>query len=258
MFPLDFPMLRRKASVKTSPLPERLNSLKKFAARHNVKIRDYSLLDLSLTHTSYVNEHGKIGSNQRLEYLGDSVLGLSINQYLYLTYPDYDEGQLARLKSHLVSESTLARIARKIRLGDVLLLGRGEEKSGGNNRSSNVADALEALLGAVYLDGGFMAADKLIMDLFKEELFSMKKLGRDFTGDPKSTLQQHVQKKYHEPPVYEILSETGPDHSKTFVCRVLINGEEVSRGKGSSHKRAEQDAADEALERLGLLNDEDI
>ncbi len=214
--------------------------------------RNLDLLDQALTHSSFRNEGGagrpKIEDNQRLEYLGDSVLGLVINEYLYASHPDYPEGQLARIKSSVVSEQALAPIGADLGLGQVLRMGRGEASSGGAERSSNLADGLEALIGAVYLDRGLNGARKFILGRF-QPLMDAFDDPRD-ARDAKSRLQELVQKRIHRRPVYELVSESGPDHRRVFECRVLVGGKETGRGTGRSRKRAEQAAATDALERM--------
>jgi ribonuclease-3 len=215
-----------------------------------VRFTNPDLLKTALTHPSYVNERGQetgLASNQRLEYLGDSVLGLVINQYLFTEYPDYDEGILARLKSKIVSEDTLAKAAITISLGKYLYLGRGEKASGGENKPSVLADALEAVIAAVYLDQGFSASWNFIIGLFAPYLKDCR--DRNSAIDSKSRFQEIVQKHLHSTPVYEIVEETGPDHDKFFRCRLLIDKKEYSQGEGASRKKAEQDAAFHALKK---------
>lgn len=232
--------------MESSLDPERLKRVRKWSMGLNMDFQDPVLLNQALTHSSFSNEFGnRIPDNQRLEYLGDSVLGLVINKYLYHRFPASNEGQLARMKSMLVSESALARAARNIDLGSMLLMGRGEKSSGGAERSSSLADALEAVIAAIYLDRGFRASESFILLIMKDQLKSLS--DPRSVSDPKSRLQEMVQKKSKVPPVYEIISETGPDHKKSFLCRVLVEGREVGRGSGPSRKRAEQEAAKKAL-----------
>jgi ribonuclease-3 len=229
--------------------PDRLKSIRKWSNGLKLDFKNPKLLNQALTHSSYSNEIGnQIPDNQRLEYLGDSVLGLAINEYLYNRFPSSNEGQLARMKSALVSESALARAAKKIDLGSMLLMGRGEKSSGGAQRPSSLADALEAVIAAVYLDRGLKSSESFILMIMKDQLKELSDPRN--VSDPKSRLQENVQKKSKVPPVYEILSESGPDHRKSFVCRVMVNGHEMGRGEGPSRKRAEQEAAREALSRM--------
>jgi ribonuclease-3 len=236
---------------KVGPGPAaRRKELLEFGKRLGLSFRQADLLDQALTHSSSRNETGhRIPDNQRLEYLGDSVLGLIVNEYLYLRHPDFNEGELARIKSAVVSETSLAPVAAELGLGHVLSMGRGERSSGGATRSSNLADALEALIGAIYLDRGLPAARKFVLKSFAGVIQSFA--DPSAARDPKSILQERVQKRTRRRPVYEIVGESGPDHRRMFECRVLVDGQEVGRGSGASRKRAEQEAAASALQSLG-------
>lgn len=216
----------------------------------HVKFKEKSLLNRSLIHRSYVNESStdKIKDNERLEYLGDSVLGLIVNEYLFKRFEDYPEGDLAKIKSAVVSEATLAKVARDIDLGNYLLMGKGEELSGGRDRSSILANSFEALIGAVYLDSGLRECRKFILSLLKKDIERIDRM--TYLRDPKTTLQEYVQKKYKERPVYEVVEERGPDHKKEFIVRLLIKGNEVSRGTGSSKRKAEMLAAEQILKKI--------
>ncbi len=227
---------------------ERSAELKEFLAGFKVRFKNAALLNQSLIHSSYPNETGQqIEDNQRLEYLGDSVLGLIVNEYLYLQFPDRKEGELARIKSAVVSESALAEIAAEIKLGDHLLLGKGESRSGGRARASNLADALEALIGAVYLDQGLEKTSVFVVRLMEKKILSYENPG---TRDAKSALQELSQKKFKIRPEYEVVETTGPEHNRQFVCKVVVGGKEAGRGSGISRKQAEQKAARAALNRL--------
>jgi len=208
------------------------------------------LLEQALAHSSYVNEnpaHG-IGHNERLEFLGDAVLDFIVAEKLYKDFPDISEGELTRLRAVLVRRETLARIAGDIRLGEYLYMGKGEEATGGRNKLPNLAGALEALLAAVYLDLGIVVTGELIIRLFAED---WKKLtSREAVVDYKSRLQEIVQSKFQETPVYRLVSETGPDHDKQFKVEVLVNARVMGNGTGKSKKLAETEAARLALERL--------
>ncbi len=216
----------------------------------NVKFKDKNLLNRALIHRSYVNEFstGKIKDNERLEYLGDSVLGLIVNEYLFKRFEEYPEGDLAKIKSAVVSEPTLAKVARDIKLGNFLLMGKGEELSGGRDRSSILANSFEALIGAVYLDQGLKECRNFILSLLKKDIERIDRM--TYLRDPKTTLQEYVQKKYKERPVYEVVEEKGPDHKKEFIVRLIINGVEVSRGTGSSKRKAEMTAAEHILKKI--------
>ncbi len=212
---------------------------------------DPSLLRQALVHSSYVNENpvAVSGHNERLEFLGDAVLGLVVAGELYRAYPDLAEGEMTRLRAALVSRDALARVAQSIRLGDFLYMGKGEEATGGRNKSTNLAGALEAVIAAVYLDGGIVAAEDLVKKLFASE---RQKLASPGTGiDYKTRLQEFIQAKYQRAPVYHLAAEVGPDHAKRFTIEVSLNGEVLGIGSGKSKKLAETEAARAALEKLG-------
>jgi len=206
---------------------------------------DKKLLERALTHSSYANEKWKnsLLSNERLEFLGDSILGFVVAEYLYRRYPDHPEGDLTRMRADLVCEASLSRVAAKLGLGDYLLLGHGEEQGGGRTRSSINADAVESLLAAAYLDGGFSAAKGIVNRLILAD-------GTAHNADYKTALQELVQRKRNQTLSYELLEESGPDHDKTFRVEVSLNGEVVGCGTGTSKKRAEQAAAEAAVTRL--------
>ena len=212
---------------------------------------DRELLAEALNHSSYANEHRNDGaaSNERLEFLGDSVLGFVTAEYLYARHPDMPEGDLTRIRAALVCEKSLHEAAVSLGLGDHLRLGKGEELGGGRKRPSILADAMEAVFAAVYLDGGMAAASQIIhrvlLDWQKEEVVEEKR--RDY----KTTLQEIVQKNHEEVLSYRLKSESGPDHDKRFVMEVLINSNVLAEGTGHSKKLAEQAAAKAALELMG-------
>ncbi len=207
-----------------------------------------SLLKNALTHSSYANENRALGipDNERLEFLGDSILGFVVAEYLYCNFRNKPEGELTRMRADLVCETNLARQARTIRLGEFLLLGHGEEQSGGRERASIVSDAVESVIAAAYMDGGFQAARGIIDRLILGEKPNGKLLITDF----KTQLQELVQRKKDQVIHYELIGESGPDHDKQFVVEVCINGRCVGKGTGSSKKRAEQDAAHKAIATL--------
>jgi ribonuclease-3 len=212
---------------------------------------DDSLLQLALTHSSYPCEHRLApgDDNQRLEFLGDAVLELLISDYLYRTYPHYTEGELTKLRAAVVCEPALASVAREIGLGGYLLMGRGEERSGGRTRPSILADALEALLGAVYLDRGLAEAQRLVREFFVP-LINQVIEGRRVEADYKTRLQETLQQRSASPLTYTILKEEGPDHDKTFTAAVIYRGRILGSGTGHSKKLAEQQAAKCALSHL--------
>ena len=210
-----------------------------------------ALLQNALTHSSYANENRDRGvrSNERLEFLGDSVLGLICARYIYSEYKNLPEGELTKLRAAVVCESSLYEFACQIGLGQRLLLGRGEKTGGGSKRPSVLADAVEAVLAAVYLDGGFDAAEAFILEFIRQKSESVVR--SHATLDYKTTLQEIVQKNHEEVLSYRLKSESGPDHDKRFVMEVLINSNVIAQGSGHSKKLAEQAAAKAALELMG-------
>jgi ribonuclease-3 len=210
--------------------------------------KDTELLERALTHKSYANENKVPYHNERMEFLGDAVLGLVISENLMKLYPDSTEGDLSRLRAAVVSEPTLAAVSRKIGLGDYLLLGKGEDQTGGRNKDSLLADCLEALIAAVYLDAGKDAAESLIIRFFEEVIKKTSASGGSL--DYKTELQERCQDQLKQLPEYRIVSETGPDHQKQFEMEVWIRGQLAGRGIGKSKKEAEQRAAREALAML--------
>lgn len=209
--------------------------------------KDKELLRMALSHSSYANEtyHDALYSYERLEFLGDSILGFVTAEYLYKTFPTKLEGELTKIRAELVCEANLAAVAGSLGLGDHLRLGHGEEQGGGRKRSGILCDAIEALIAAAYIDSGLDAAKGIINRLILPRLTEVVK-----TRDFKTELQELIQRKRDQYLTYELIDEIGPDHRKEFVVRVLLNGEEVGRGKGSSKKRAEQAAAEMAINGL--------
>ena len=207
-------------------------------------------LQAALYHSSYANEHRCCGvsSNERLEFLGDAVLGLVTADYLYHKHPDLPEGDLTRMRAALVCEESLYEVAQSLGLGNELRLGKGEEAGGGRHRASILADATEAVFAAVYLDGGITAASELIhrvlLDVEREEVVEERR--RDY----KTLLQEHIQRKAGQELTYCMVREEGPDHAKTFVTEVRLNGAAIGEGSGHSKKESEQMAAKSALEKL--------
>ena len=210
--------------------------------------RDRALLENALTHSSYANEHREKGvlSNERLEFLGDSILGLVVADHLYRTRPDLPEGDLTRIRAALVCENSLVDVARELDLGSYLKLGKGEDSGGGRRRPSIQADAVEAMLAAVYLDGGIGQVRKLIHALILGHEKEKTAAGRDY----KTALQELVQRESGQVLVYSLVGESGPDHAKVFSMEVLLNGRSIGTGEGHSKKEAEQAAARAAVERL--------
>ncbi|MDY6161589.1 MAG: ribonuclease III [Candidatus Faecousia sp.] len=210
---------------------------------HNI-----SLLQNALTHSSYANErwHNSLLSNERLEFLGDSILGMLVAEYLFRSFPNRPEGELTRMRADMVCEKTLAAVANSIHLGDHLLLGHGEEQGGGRSRDSILADAMESVIAACFLDGGMEAALQIIRRFILVEV----PVTRLHNADYKTQLQELVQQKRNQVLSYSLARESGPDHDKQFEVEVCINGSVVGTGRGSSKKRAEQDAARAAIARL--------
>ncbi len=207
-----------------------------------------ALLTTALTHTSYANESRvPTAHNERLEFLGDSVLQIISADYLFHAYADRPEGDLTRIRSRLVSEGALFQFAQEIRLGEYLRLGKGEERCGGRERPSVVSDAFEALIAALYLDGGMEAAKSFVLPFITE--------GKQAEADYKTRLQEIVQQNPEEHLSYVVEQETGPDHDKHFIVAVRFNSDRVARGEGRSKKMAEQHAAREALKLLGVIKE---
>ena len=222
--------------------------IKDLEAAIGYKFKNIALLQNALAHSSYANErwHNSLMSNERLEFLGDSILGMCVAEYLYRSFPDRPEGELTRMRADMVCEQTLAAVAGRIGLGDHLLLGRGEEQGGGRNRNSILADAVESVIAATFLDGGMDAAKQFIQKFILVEV-PVKKL---HNVDYKTSLQELVQQKKNQILTYAMVGESGPDHDKRFEVEVSLNGKVVGLGSGSSKKRAEQDAARVAIEAL--------
>ena len=222
--------------------------IKDLEAALGYKFRDITLLQNALTHSSYANErwHNSLLSNERLEFLGDSILGMAVAAYLYHHFPDRPEGELTRMRADMVCEASLALIAGRLELGKHLLLGHGEERFGGRNRASILADAVESVIAASYLDGGIEAAKGIIQRFVLCNVPVSKLQNTDY----KTALQELVQQKKNQVLCYHLVGESGPDHDKVFTAQVLLNDQVVGEGTGSSKKRAEQDAARVALEQL--------
>ena len=212
------------------------------------RFRNITLLQNALTHSSYANErwHDSLMSNERLEFLGDSILGMVVAEYLYLNFPDRPEGELTRMRADMVCEQSLAAVANRLELGGHLLLGHGEEQGGGRTRPSILADAVESVIAAAFLDGGMEAAAGIVQRFVLTNVPVKKLHNRDY----KTGLQELVQQKKNQVLSYTLIGESGPDHDKSFLVEVSLNGKVVGTGKGSSKKRAEQDAARCAIEKL--------
>lgn len=225
---------RRRKSKKKDDRARGLESALSF------EFRDTALLDRALAHRSYCAEHPDTLSNERLEFLGDAVLGLVVTDYMFDEYPEMPEGELAKLRASVVNSEVLADVAREIRLGSALLLGKGEDTSGGRDKPSILADAMEAVIAAVYLDGGWAPARKLVLRLLENRIVE----GASGPGghDYKTRLQELATQTFDQLPRYQVRHE-GPDHSKRFFAKVLLRGETWGTGEGRSKKQAEQAAA---------------
>ena len=212
------------------------------------QFQNIQLLQNALTHSSYANErwHNSLLSNERLEFLGDSVLGMLVAEYLYHSFPNRPEGELTRMRADMVCEQTLASAANRIGLGAHLLLGHGEEQGGGRSRDSILADAMESVIAACFLDGGIQAALRVVQRFILVEVPVTKLHNVDY----KTKLQELVQQKKNQVLSYKLAGQSGPDHDKRFDVEVSLNGQAVGLGTGSSKKRAEQDAAREAIAKL--------
>lgn len=206
--------------------------------------KDKSLIISALTHSSFKNEKPDIRDYERLEFLGDAVLELTVSEFFYKDNPDMKEGDMTKMRASLVCEPTLAYCARELSLGDYVLLGKGEEKTGGRGRESIISDVFEAMIGALYLDGGMEVAG----DFIRKYVLTDYRNKIEFR-DSKTSLQEYAQDKGYEME-YELIKESGPDHHKVYTVRVLVAGRECGTGTGSSKKRAEQNAAYEALKLL--------
>ncbi|MGM9521621.1 MAG: ribonuclease III [Oscillospiraceae bacterium] len=223
--------------------------MQELESRIGYSFKDTALLKNAITHSSYANENRAAGAvcNERLEFLGDAVLGVLVADYLFHKFPDMPEGKMTRLRAELVCEKSLDAVAAALGLGEYLLLGKGEERGGGRSRPSILADAVEAVLAAIYLDGGMAMAEsfvkRFILDVFES---GENKTERDY----KTELQELIQRKSGQVLEYRLFGESGPDHAKVFTIEALLNGERLSLGDGRSKKDAEQAAAKKALEGL--------
>jgi ribonuclease-3 len=225
-------------------------------ARLPFPFKNRELLRQALVHTSYLNENPGIGvgSNERLEFLGDAALGVVVAQQLYKDYPDVDEGRLTELRAWLVRRDTLARAAAQLGLGEALQLGRGEDAAGGRKRPTNLARAYEALVGAVFLDAGFARARAFVKATLKDEFTALRQKGMPY--DPKSRLQEVMQSRWQSTPSYRLVKTEGPDHARRFTVQVVANGKSLGQGEGRSKQMAEKEAAQRALEQFDKQGEE--
>jgi len=221
---------------------ERRKELALFQKQAKIRFKSVELLNLAFSHRSFANEQGgAVDNNEKLEFFGDSVLGLVVSEYLLEVIPDRTEGDMAKVKSFVVSEDSLEGIARALRLDNFILIGRGEEYSGGRSKKAILADALEAIIGAYYLDSGFAAAQRFVERLLVPEIDKVRE--DRHAKDYKTLLQEHVQKRMKTYPHYRVIQKTGPDHDRTFQIEVRINDRTYGPGRGKNKKEAEQDAA---------------
>lgn len=227
------------SSLKSIPATD-LSVLEK---KIRVKFKNAKLLEEAFTHKSYAIEHGTTLCNERLEFLGDSIISAVVAHFLYKRFPQVDEGKLSKMKSQIVSRSNLSLWAADMQLGQYLLLSQGEEATGGRKRESLLGNVYEALIGAIFLDQGFSRAQRLV-------LRQLAKRKRIIENDFKSKLQEIIQKKYKVTPLYTVVAESGPDHAKIFTLEVRVNKKVLGSGEGRSKKEAEQMAAKEALKSI--------
>lgn len=220
--------------------------MKELQEKLNYSFKDRSLIVTALTHSSFANEH-RCQSNERLEFIGDSVLGMVVALHLYRTFPKLPEGKMTRMRAELVCEQSLWEVADKLSFGENLRLGKGEALTGGRERHSILADCVEAVIAALYIDGGFEVAEAFINEHILSKLESVGTLS---TGDCKTRLQELIQRNPGSVLSYELLGESGPDHMKLFCAAVYLNGEMIGQGQGRTKKEAEQNAAAKALEEL--------
>jgi len=215
--------------------------------------KDKSLIKSAFTHSSYVYEEGedRLLSNERLEFLGDAVLELVVSHYLYEKYPRLSEGELTKFRAASVCEQSLAKQARRLNIGSNLLLGKGEDHTGGRTRSSTISDALEAIIGAVYLDGGLEEARSVIIHILEKEIAGLEKTFD--MKDPKTFLQELMQKDSRETVIYQLTNTEGPAHNRVFTVQAVHHNILLGQGQGKSKKEAEQNAAYDAIDRLSVL-----
>lgn len=233
----------------------RKQQLQSFCQALGVQMHDLELLDMALTHTSYAHEakqHPKPQHNERIEFLGDSVLSIIVSTYMYNNFPELAEGQLTKMRAHLVCEYSLFEYAKKIHLGDYLKLGKGEDFTGGRERPSILADAFESVLGAVYLDQGMEVARTYLLGLMQPEIDYICRHG--IFNDYKTRLQEYLQRDGEVEITYRLLGSSGPEHNKVFTSEVIFEGKVIGKGQGHSKKDAEQHAAQQALKQLHVQN----
>lgn len=239
----------------TKLIKGRKEVLGEFQNEIGYNFEDLELLNRAFTHSSYANEHKRqrLFNNERLEFLGDSVLSLVVSNYIFEKYPDYPEGELTKLRATVVCEPSLALVAKKLKLGKYLLLGKGEEATGGRERVSIVADAVEAVIGAIYLDGSLTSAREFILNSFTD-IIDEAVTGNLFI-DYKTELQEVLQRSTKSKIKYVVINEEGPDHNKVFHIGVKVGNKLLGEGVGRSKKEAEQNSAKVALNNLGVIHE---
>ncbi len=226
-----------------------MEDIKQLEQKIRYEFRDRDLLKNAVTHSSYIKEHGEgHKSNERLEFLGDAFFDAIIGEELYKIFPQKEEGFLSRVRASLVCEKSLAKAARRLDLGQYIFMGNGEEKSGGRDRESILADTMEAIMGAMYLDGGFEAVKASVLDIFREAIEDARN-GKFIITDYKTALQEKLQHDGITDIKYVMIEELGPDHDKTFRVQLVVNGRPETCGEGKSKKQAEQSAAEAMIER---------
>ena len=255
----DGPRVKPKLPKSPTISKERRKELDLFEKQARVRFRSRELLNLAFSHRSFANEAAGAGggapgavpanNNEKLEFLGDSVLGLVVSEMLFARLADRNEGEMARVKSVVVSEASLARIAQHLGIQNYILIGKGEENSGGRSKRAILADATEALIGALYLDGGFAASQRFVTRLFEPEIAAV--LEDRHEKDFKTLLQELVQKRHRTYPRYNLVRKSGPDHDRTFHVCVVVDKREWGEGAGKNKKEAEQNAAAQAYRALG-------
>ncbi len=220
------------------------NNFKNLQELIGYQFSNTSILKQALTHSSYSNEKqmNKLYNNERLEFLGDAVLELVSSEYIYDIHPDKPEGELTKLRASLVCEKSLTYSANKFKIGEYLFLGKGEDATGGRQRPSILSDALEAIIGGIFLDGGFSNAKEFVVEQVLKDLIKQK-----FFFDSKTILQEIIQSKYTDAIKYEVINQEGPDHNKEFTVAIKVNNKEIAKGKGKTKKAAEQEAAYQAI-----------
>ena len=225
-------------------------SIRAFEEKIGYEFKDKTYIQTALTHSSFANEHKEFNYNERLEFLGDSILGLVVSDYLFRARNDLPEGKLTRLRANVVCEESLSSVARKINLGDHLFLGKGEKTSGGSDRDSILADATEAVIAAIYLDGGFDQAKDFILSNLRDTI--AKNIDGNIFRDYKTILQEIIQGNNGKIS-YKLVGESGPDHNKEFEMQVKCGKDTIGIGKGKNKKEAEKEAARDALVKMGEL-----